>query len=308
MSDKKLVVFDTRNAVTSIHDYISHVHAQQPLIGLAVPTLVQARQFVKAMVEEIFEARDKNVIRAEETDWEVVRASLLFGIPPGQILHRQVKFAIQVFSHKMLDTLYDDLKQQVNVHEKLLTYNKWEVVLTGTVIAAIERGDARVLQWKELQDAQGDSYHTLHLGQLYEAFRDEFFNTHGPYPESQLDAMVIKAVMDMFPQLRRTDHIEQVNYDIAVAYGIPPLHEWLDEYMKKVMVVYNVASFGVHIPAGPTYECDYINHVLTVRAIKAEETVEVVDSDKELALQLMRGDYLPREDRERAERYVLENY
>lgn len=308
MTDKKLVVFDTRNAQSVLLDYFTHIYSQQPLIGLVQPNRIQMMHVVHSIISEIFEERDRNIVGNSETDWDVVRAAILFGVSPGQILHRQVKFSDKVFDHPAIETLWVDLRHQVDAHSTLLSYDKWDVINTGSTIVAIEKGDQRLLQWQELQSAQGDSYHRLNLIRVFDEFKAEFTKTHGPYPESQLDAMVLKAVLDMFPQLKVTNAVESVNHDIAAAYGIPPLHEWLDAYMRQVMTAFNVSAFGVHIPAGPKYECEYFNHILTVRAIREEETMEVVDTDKELAMQLMRGDYLPREERERAERYILENH
>lgn len=307
MTDNKLVVFDTRNAQSVLLDFFNHLYSQQPLVGLVQPNRMQVMNVVQALLAQIFESRDRNIAKDSEIDWEVTQAALLFGVAPSQVLHRQVKFASQVFEHDIITGLYWDLTQQVNAHTTLSSYIQWEVINMGTTIVAIERGDARLLRWQEVQNQQGDAHKRLDLTRLYEEFKTEFENTHGPYPDSQLDAMIVKAVLDLFPQLRLRNKVEEVNHEIAVAYNLPPLHQWLDVYMRKVMDAFCIPSFAMHIPAGTTYDCEYFNHILTVREMKEEELVEEVDSDKELAISLMRGDYLVREERERAERYILDN-
>uniref|UniRef100_A0AB39CCU5 Uncharacterized protein n=1 Tax=Pseudomonas phage RVTF4 TaxID=3236931 RepID=A0AB39CCU5_9VIRU len=307
MTDKKLVVFDTRNAQSVILDYLTHLYTQQPLVGMVQPNKIQVLNIVQSLLAQIFESRDRNIPKDSENDWEVIQASLLFGIGPGQVLHRQVKYAKQVFEQELIKSLYWDLTQQADAHSTLSSYIQWEVINTGSTIVAIERGDARLLQWKEIQDAQGETHHRLNLNRVFDEFKEEFEKTHGPYPASQLDAMILKGVLDMFPQLRIRNKVEQVNYEIAAAYNIPDLPLWLDAYMKKVLEAFCIPAFAVYIPAGVTYDCEYFNHILVVKEMKEDELVEETDSDKELALALMRGDYLPREDRERAERYILDN-
>lgn len=305
--DNKLVVFDTRHAERTLLDFFTQVYSQQPLLGLAHPNKIQILNLIHAMFSQIFEMRDRGVVGANETDWDVIYTSLLYGVEPGRVLHRQVKNVTALMDHTVVIDMWELLRHQVDAHSTLSSFIKWDVINSGSVILAIEKGDQRILQWREQVNAKGEQYHRLDLTQIFDDFKKEFEKTYGPYPVSQLDAILIKSVLDLFPQIKLRNKIEQVNYDIAVAYGIVDLHIWIDAYMKQVLEAYRVPAFGVYIPHGPAYDAEYINNVLSVRKINEDELVEETDSDKELAISLMRGDYLPREERERAERYILDN-
>ncbi|WDS62398.1 hypothetical protein [Pseudomonas phage D6] len=307
MSDKKLVMLDTRHQVKVILDYLSHYHQHQPLVGIVQPTKVMALNMVQSIVAEIMEFKDKS-LHVNATDWDVVRASILFGLTPGQVLHRQVKFIERIFKHDVINTIFDDIKHQINAHEKYSSYNTWEVINTGSAIVLAEIGDRRLLHWEMLQDAQEDQYITLDLSRVYEEFQKEFEKNFGPYPASQLWAMIVKAVMDMFPQLHRIDKFqEQINYDMAAAYGIPDLTKWLDQYLREVFKTFNIASFGQYICDGAKHDCNFTESQLSLTIVADKEEKVEVDTDAELAKQLMRGDYLPEADRIRAEKYLLEN-
>ncbi|QBJ02569.1 hypothetical protein MZD04_gp039 [Pseudomonas phage Psa21] len=304
MSDNKFVLLDTRHQVKEMLDYLTHIQQQQPLVGLVVPSKGQALNMVQTIIAEMMEGINKNI--KSGTDWDVVRASILYGMVPAQVLHRQVKFVERIFDHPLIHTMYDDLRRQVSAHEKYTSYNTWEVMNTGSMIGLYDAGDQRILNWEMLEDAQEDKYVTLDLTRVYEAVLEQFVKNFGPYPESQVDTMIIETVLGMFPQLKRVDKRQEVvNYDMAAAYGVPNLADWIDQYIRSVLTTFNVPAFGQYIEPGVTYECNYVLHRLTIREHK-EETVEV-DSDADLAKQLLRGDYLPREERERAERYIREN-
>ena len=306
MSDKKFVLLDVRHESKVLYEYLSYIQQQQPLVGLATVTKGLALSVLQTIVAEKIEQRDKNIVDTHGTDWEVARAAILFGTTPGQVFHRQVKFLERVMDAPVVHGLYDDMERQINAHEKYTTYNSWEVVNTGGMLGLIERGDARILHWEQLEDSQHDTYATLDLNRVFEAMVAQFEQNFGPYPESQIDAMIIETLLGLFPQLRRVDkRQEAVNYDMAAAYNIPDLTTWMEEYIRKVLCEFNVPAFAKYIQPGVLYECNYIAHRLTIREHK-EETIEV-DSDADLALQLGRGDYLPREERERAERYIMEN-
>jgi len=307
MSDKKFVMLDTRHQVKVIQDYLAHFHQQQPLVGMVQPTKAMALNMVQTIVAEIMEFKDKTT-RVNPTDWDVVRASILFGVTPGQILHRQVKFIERLFNHQQISTIYDDLKQQINAHEKYTSYNSWEVINTGSVIGLAEVGDRRILHWEMLEDAQEDRYVTLDLSRVYEEFSKEFTKNFGPYPASQMWAMIVKAVMDMFPQLHRIDKYQElIDYDMAAAYGIPDLTKWLDDYLRQVFATFNIASFGQYIVEGAKHDCNFFESSQSMCIVADKEEKVEVDTDAELAKQLMRGDYLPEEERIRAEKYLLEN-
>lgn len=307
MSDKKFVMLDTRHQVKVVLDYLSHYHQQQPLVGIVQPTKVMALNMVQTIVGDIMEFKDKTT-RVNPTDWDVVRASILFGLTPVQVLHRQVKFIERVFKHKVIDSVYDDIRQQINAHEKFTSYNSWEVINTGTMIGLAEIGDHRILHWEMLEDAQEDRYVTLDLSRVYEEFSAEFLKNFGPYPSSQLWAMIVKAVMDMFPQLHRIDKYQElIDYDMAAAQGIPDLTRWLDDYLRQVFATFNVAAFGQHLVDGAKHDCNFSESSQSMCIVADKEERIEVDTDAELAKQLMRGDYLPQADRDRAEKYLLEN-
>jgi hypothetical protein len=300
-------MLDVRHQVNTILDYLSHIHQQQPLVGIVQPTKAMALNMVQSIVAEIMEQKDKG-IRVNGTDWDVVRASILFGTTPGQILHRQVKFIERIFKHELLETVHADLNHQICAHEKYTSYTAWEVINTGTMICLVEIGDRRILHWEMLEDAQEDQYITLDLSRVFEEFAKEFEKNFGPYPNSQLWAMIVKAVMDMYPQLVRMDkRQENIDYDMAAAYGIPDLTKWLDDYLRKVFETFNIAAFGQYICDGAKQECNFIESSMSVVVCRDKEEKVEVDSDAELAKQLMRGDYLPEPDRVRAEKYMLEN-
>lgn len=306
MSDKKFVLLDVRHQVKVLHEYLEYVQQQQPLVGMAPVSKALSLSVLQTIVAEKIEQRDKSVVEERATDWDVARAAVLFGTTPGQVFVRQLKFVSRVMDTPVIHTLYDDVERQINAHEKYTTYNSWEVVNTGGMLGLIERGDARILHWEQLEDAQYDTYATLDLSRVFDALVAEFEKNFGVYPESQIDAMIIETVLGLFPQLRRVDKRQEVvNYDMAAAYNIPNLALWIDEYIRKVLNEFNVPLFAKYIRPEVKYECNYANHRLTIREHK--ETVIEVDSDADLALQLGRGDYLPREERERAERYIMEN-
>lgn len=304
MADKKFVLLDVRHQVKELHDYLKCLVQAHPISGLATPTKELALSLLQTIVAEKIEQRDKNVML--DTDWEVIRAAILFNLTPATVLHRQVKFLEHGLEHPLIHTIYDDVDRQINAHEKLATYNSWEVINTGTMLGIVEKGDARILKWEELEGAKEDRYATLDLFRVFEALVEQFHTNFGPYPESQIDTMIIETVLSMFPQLKRVDKRQEViDYDMAAAYGIPNLADWIETYIRKVLVSFNVPAFERFIRPGVQYECNYGAHRLTIRE-HHEETVEV-DSDADLAMQLQRGDYLPREERERAERYMIEN-
>lgn len=306
MADKKFVLLDVRHQAKVALEYLTHIHTQQPLVGLVQPNKQLALNYLQTIAAEKIEQRDKNVPDGMGKDWEVIRAALLFGVTPGSVLVRQVKFLDRALDHEVIHTICDDIERQINAHEKYATYNSWEVINTGSMLSLVERGDSRVLHWEELQDANHESYATLDLHRVFEAVVEEFTKNFGVYPESQIDAMVIETVLRIFPQLNRVDKRQEVvNYDTAAAYGIPNLATWIDAYISKVLTAFGVPAFERYIQPGVKYDCNYSSHRLTIREHK-EQVVEV-DSDADLAIQLMRGDWLPREERERAERYVLEN-
>lgn len=305
MSAKKFVVLDTRHQVKTIREYLTHICQQQPLVGMVMPYREQALSLIQALVAEIMESKDQTK-RNVETDWEVVYASIIFGLSPDQVLHRQVKFVKRIFKHDIIDSIYDDIRHQIEAHEKYSSYVSWEVINTGGLIGLAEIGDQRILAWEQLQNAQEEKYITLDLTRVFDEFQTEFTKNFGPYPASQLDAMLLTSVMNLFPQLNRVDRKqEEINYDMAAAYGIPDLTNWLHTYITKVLLSFNIPAFAQNIPVGIKYDFNYCAHKLVIR--EHVEELDVVDTDEELAKQLLRGDYLPREDREKAERYILEN-
>lgn len=306
MSDKKFVLLDTRHQVQVVLDYLTHLQQQQPLVGLAQPNKVMALNMVQTLVAEIIEQRDKSIPDGMGVDWPVVRAAILFGTTPNDVFQRQIKFLERVFREDILDTCRSDLNHQVNAHEKLVSYNSWEVINTGTMIAIVEKGDSRILQWEELRDEENDSYITLDMSRVLEDLHTEFEKNFGPYPQSQIAAMLLETVQNLFPQLTRIDtRQEGINYDMAAAYGIPDLHKWIDTYIRKVLVTFNVPAFGRYIQPGIKYDYNFANGRLVIREHK--DLVKEVDSDAELAVALLRGDYLPYDERVRAERYIQEN-
>lgn len=306
MSDKKFVLLDTRHQVKTILDYLTHIQQQQPLVGLVQPTKGLALNLVQTIVAEKIEQRDKGIPDGMGTDWDVARAALLFGTTPGQVFHRQVKFVERILENNLVYSIYDDMDRQINAHEKYTTYNSWEVVNTGSMLGLVERGDARILHWEMLEDAQEDKYITLDLGRVFEAVLEQFTKNFGPYPDSQIDAMIIETMLAVYPQLVRVDKRQEVvNYDMAAAYGVPNLSVWIEKYIREVLVAFHVPAFERYFTPGVKYECNYALHRLTIREHK-EEKIEV-DSDADLARQLVRGDYLPREERERAEKYLMDN-
>jgi hypothetical protein len=159
-----------------------------------------------------------------------------------------------------------------------------------------------------LQDAQEESYITLDLSRVREELHKEFEKNYGPYPESQISAMLLESVMNMFPQLHRVDtRQEGIDYEMAAAFGVPDLTKWLDGYVQKVLHAFNVPTFSQNIIPGVKYDFNFVSTTCCLVIREHKEAVVEIDSDAELAKQLMRGDYLPEADRVRAEKYMLEN-
>lgn len=303
---KRCIVLNSRNASDTMLDYLKHVKERHPFIGLADPTKTTAHHMVFTMVAAMAKSRSKRM--EPEMDVGCYYASILFGVAFEQVLHSQAKFADRLIAEKTLDTLYFDLEKQVDGHIERATWTDWTVINSGTLILLAEGDDHRVTEWEKLTGYGEEEMVTLDISQVLDKMYQQFEAQFGPnYPTSQINALAVDALIDMFPQLKIDEStIEGVNYELAVAYGIVDLITFKQDYVTNMLLAYGVTGFNRWIDFNRVYECAFVSTgILTIRERKAK--VPSKNRDADLAAELQRGDYLPREDRERAERWIMDN-
>lgn len=303
---KRCIVLNSRNAVDTMLDYLRHVKERHPFIGLVSPTKTTAHQMVFTMVSAMAKSRSKRM--EAEMDVGCYYASILFGVAFEQVLHSQAKFADKLVGEKVLDTLYFDLEKQVDNHIAMATWTDWSVINSGQLILLVEGEDHRVTEWERITGYGEEEMVSLDISQILDKMYQQFEAQFGPnYPVSQINAIAVDTLLDMFPQLKiDAASVESVNYELAAAYGITDLVTFKSDYVTKLLLAYGVTNFNRWIDNTRVYECAFVTTgILTIRERKAK--VPAKNREADLAAELLRGDYLPREDREAAERWIMEN-
>jgi hypothetical protein len=308
MSDNKLIVLNVRHQVDVMLDYLKHAQNQHSLSGMVQPNKRIALQVVHCIVGELMDQRNKNM--KAHVDWDVMRAAILFGTSVDTVLHRQVKLAEKLFEPKWLQALYDDLAIQVNTVANRVSWTQWKVMNTGTSIVLVEGDDHRVLEYDKMMGLDHEEFVRIDLSQMLEKLTDAFEQQFAVYPISQVIAILAETITDLHPQVkwsRRT--VEDVNYDMAAALGIHDLAAFKKGYIREVLRAFGIEDFSNWIDPGVHYLGDIsTSGVMEIREREDEDSRLDVekDSDADLARSMLNGDYLPPKQRERAERYILD--
>jgi hypothetical protein len=301
-------MLDTVHQSKSMLEYLNHLYITYPLLGLTPPSKLLAMNLIWTLVQENMDARNK-MLQGHTTDFNIVRASMLFGTQQAMVNHHQRQFVESSFDTEYIQSLYDDLTDQLNAHQVFGSYNQWTVINTGYNIVLGEEGDVRVLEWEKLNTtANEDLVVSLNLSPVIDAVQREMNKAFGTYPQLQIDALVLEEIQTLFPMLKRTDKVQiGVDYDLAASYGINNISTWSNIFIRKVCEDYNVPSFRQYVQLGVTYDYSFSHKTKVLTVGRYVEPITGEDTDADLARQLMRGDFLRRDERERAERYIQEN-
>lgn len=307
MSGTRCVMLDTVHQCKILTEYLNHLYVTNPTIGLVSPSRLLAMNLLWTLVSENMDGRNKIIHLG--TNYNLTRGAMLFGTLPAMLTHEQARFAETVFDIEFIQTIYDDLNVQLNQHQVMASYTQWTIINTGNNIVLGEDGDVRVLQWEEQHSSDASELVVqVDLGLPIEKIQKALNQAFGYYPPAQADAMVLEELQTIFPELKRMDtHQIGLDYELGASYGMN-ISSWSNTYVRSVLDDCGIPSFRQYIQRGiaQTYSFNPKTKIITFGK-ELYQNVIVEDSDQDLARQLLRGDFLRREDRERAERYIQEN-
>lgn len=269
------------------------------------------------------------------TDLEIVRA--LFNDDSLQVNNSNLYFARAFNQLEEIDSLIIDLQSMIDNHIPCNTWEQWNVITIGRSVSLISDRDYRVVEWENLTGYRTEGVHILELdlsnivsylrnkinatvGEIEMELRG---TTHRVKPGNLIDFKPIlqDALTTLYPRITFPNYLHlnpevsqtfqpiEIDFDKLSIAGVTDYAMFRDKFVSPV-----VESFGLIHMTRKLDETDYYvatldnSNILTIDYADASQWREPNNEEtelKQLAESLIAGDYLPPDDRRRAEEYIL---
>lgn len=271
-----------------------------------------AVDFVFYMVLENINSR-LNCHVSNVTDYSVHYASILFNTSIDNCDAAKIESTKKMMrdtSHIL--TIQQDISNQIDPYVEYNTWVIWSVFKSGDVIVIAEQEDYRITEYDRIHNVNnGNAYAviSMNIDNPINFIKNQVFSilgiTHSnvrEYVAENLKAFIIEALLKRYPNIEKSKLVPSPCSAFADKLGIQNFEEFQDLYITGVVNSLGLSYFTTRIDRNMKYVLEFHNSIISIYQIQ-----EIKDPAEKLALELLRGDYLPERERQIAERYILDN-
>lgn len=336
-NSKRFIVLEAQDQANNLVDFIEWLALTQPDLGLKAIHRRDAANIVYLLVRDLVDVQLAHKIHNPENTEMIV--SILFGTPKNKLTKEQMARYTRVTNENMWVSINATLQKQVAHTVKHGDWVDWTVIKVGSLIGLAEGEDHRITEYHREADAltvDDEAVLTLNCKNPVNYLYNEFSKRYGSNfaqlrmmladPEVKLDdfyrrllnqfvndpieyivGLFLDTLVLMHPQIELSGNAYKRNLFIERALGIYDMSSFQSSVIQKLIMAFGMNWFSHDIKKDENYFVEYYlgTHVMAIFQKQFSTITEKYEA--ELLNALVRGDYLPPEERAIAERLYLES-
>ncbi len=337
MNSKRFIVLEAQDQANNLVDFIEWLALSRPDLGLKAITRRDASNIVYFLVRDIVDVQLAHRVNNPE-NMEYV-SSILFGIPKNKVLPCKEKELKIVTTENMWFSIIGTLERQVGHNIKQGDWTDWNVVKVGSLVGLAEGEDHRITEYHreaKALDVDDEAVLTLNCKNPINYLYNEFSKRYGSNflslkqmlmdPEVRFDSyyrkllnqfvndpteyivgLFLDTLVLMHPQIEISKNAFKRNQFIERALGIYDMNSFQSKVIQKLIMAFGMNWFNHEIKKDENYFVEYYpsTHIMAIFQKQFGSITEKYEA--ELLNALIRGDYLPPNEREIAERLYLQS-
>lgn len=335
-NSKRFIVLEAQDQANNLVDYIEWLALTQPDLGLKAITRREASNVVYLLVRDIVDYQLAHKPANPENAEMIV--SILFGTPKNKLTPDLTKRYNRVTEEQMWQSIVATLRRQVHQTVKYDTWVEWNVVKSGSLVGLAEGEDHRITEYHreaKAVDDEEESVLTLNCRNPINYLYNEFSKRYGSNfaqlrlmlndPNTKMDnfyrnilnkfiqdpteyivGLFLDTLTMMHPQIGLASCSPKRSQFIERALGIHDMISFQSHTVQRLIMAFGMNWFNHTIKKDEQYVVEYYQatHILAIFKKAYSSLTEKYEAD--LVVALVRGDYLPPEERKLAERLYQE--
>lgn len=334
---KRFIVLEAQDQANNIVDFLEWLALTNPALGLKAITRREASNIVYLIVKDLVDSQLAHKPHNPENS-EMIQ-SIIFGLSKGKLSKPYLDNFKAISNEVVWASIVATLRKQVSQTVKHGDWTDWTVVKVGTLVGLAEGEDHRITEYHREAKAlstEDEAVLTLNCSNPINYLYNEFSKRYGsnfanlrqmlvdpnvkldPYYRKMLDNFVadptefivglfLDTLVLMHPQIELSGVACKRNTFVERALGIHDMSSFQSNVVQKLIMAFGMNWFNHEIKKDENYFVEYYlgTNIMAIFKKQFGSLTEKYEAD--LLNALVRGDYLPPEERTIAERLYLES-
>lgn len=334
---KRFIVLEAQDQANNLVDFIEWLALTKPALGLKAISRRDAANIVYLLVRDLVDVQLAHKLHNPENG-EMIQ-SILFGIPKNRLTKTSSDAYKAVCNEQLWVSISATLRNQINQTVKHGDWTDWTVIKVGSLVGLAEGEDHRITEYHREANALSvdeEAVLTLNCSNPINYLYNEFSKRYGsnfanlrqmlvdpnvkldPFYRKLLDTFVadptefivglfLDTLVLIHPQIELSGVSVKRNMFIERALGIYDMASFQSNVIQKLIMAFGMNWFSHQIKKDENYFVEYYlsTNIMAIFHKQFGSLTEKYEAD--LLNALVRGDYLPPEERVTAERLYLES-
>lgn len=332
---KRFIVLETQEQAMTMIDLLEWIALTRQDLELKAINRRESSNIiyllVRDIVDELLTHRNNNPENVE------MIASIIFGVPKNKITKEHIAKYDNITREAMWNTICFNLRKQIEATVSKGTWTDWTVVKAGSLIGLSEGEDHRITEFHRETKAlavDDEAVLTLNCKNPINYLSNQFFKRYGsnvvilkelllnpdvkfdPFyrnmlisfindPTEYIVGLFLDTLVYMHPQIELSKNTINRSQFIERALDIHDMSSFQINVIQKLIMAFGMNWLNFEVKKDENYMVEYYltTHVLAIFQKPFSSITEKYEA--ELLNAFNRGDYLPPEEREIAERLFI---
>lgn len=337
---KRFIVLEVQAQAETIKQYIDYMALTYPETKVNPISLRQAETIVYYLVRDIADGRMAHKLSNPE-NVDLIQC-ILFGCSRGQLRQVHNEAYKAVTEHSLWHGVTHALESQLGRHIKRDTWTDWVVILNTNLVALVEGEDHRITEYHKVEKAIDmlaevgeEAVLTVNCSNPINYLHNQFNARYGnnittlqdmvQNPLVEMDMYFRKMASGFFqdaqtliagifceglvrvnPQIELSPSCPTTTPGILKLLGIYDIESFYTNVVSKLIIAFGMGRLGHAIKRDQSYTLEFYKDTGVIAIFDKKFNTLTERNEEELLHALIRGDYLPYDERIIAEKLYID--